>query len=190
LSDVEDKSLRTLSMGIKGQTDYVANGGRQTVGTVQNVLAAAVKPTARVDEDEDASNERSAERRYHDRVSNNRLKEHARTVHEELTGGKGDYGRERQIEKRKQVADRTHGAGRDKSDATLELNDDAIFGSDEKGFQSALNREKQKNAKKEVHRNSRLIELQEKEALKQHEMMKKLGIQPGQTFTIKPRNDG
>jgi hypothetical protein len=112
-------------------------------------------------------------------------------VNEEFGGGGKTYGRERQMEKRKEVGARTHGAARDREGAT-ELTDDAIFGSEAGGFQTALAREKQRTAQREEKKNSRFAELQKKEDDKKEAMLKLLGLdamKPGQKITIAPRKD-
>ncbi|GKZ01299.1 hypothetical protein MPSEU_001080900 [Mayamaea pseudoterrestris] len=200
ISDAEDKNLRTMSNGIKSQTDHkesaaaLMDHGQQQQQQQQqqqrSKIGAVTGPANKTDQ-ETSYYGRSAEDRYQDRVTNQRLKCHVQTVHDELTGGKADYGRDRQLEKRREIGARTHAASRDREDACVELNDDAVFGSgDAANFQSALQREKQHAAKRQEKQKERAMELQRKEESKKEEMMKQLGLVPGRKITIAPRNDG
>jgi hypothetical protein len=203
ISTAEDESLRTLSMGIRSQTEYRegTNNGyndnqAQSVQypSHQSATATATAPTSKDDVPFPTSDsKRSNDERYQDRLVNKRLKTHVQTTMDELTGGRADYGRERQLEKRQQVANRTHGAARERDEQGVELNDNAIFGNDDddKSFQSALQRRQQQAAQRVFKQQSRLEELQQKEEQKKNDMLIKLGIQPGQTkkIVIQPRND-
>jgi hypothetical protein len=191
-TETEAKSLQYLQEGVRKQTEFdgdvVSTGGASTRApdAPLPVVDAVTKPTVQP--------RRTAEDRYEDRVSNRRVREHVRTVDEEFDGGGKKYGRERQIEKRKEVGARTHGAATDREGAT-ELTDDAIFGAEaggEVGFKTALAREKQRTAQREEKRNSRVAELQKKEDDKKVAMLKLLGLdsmKPGQKITIAPRRD-
>ena len=125
-----------------------------------------------------------------ERVANRRLKEHIRTAEEEFSGGRKE-GRERLIEKRKEVGARTHAASRDReaSAAAPELGDDVLYGGDDR---QQFAREKERAARREASRGQRLNELQTKEKERQEAMFKQLGltnIKPGEKITIKPRDD-
>jgi hypothetical protein len=188
-SETERESLRFLEEGVRKQTQFFKND------------AAPLKETSeegvRMPE---VSNERrrlSAEERTAECMFNRRLKEHVRTVEEELKGGRKD-GRERQIEKRKETAAKIHGAAKDREEARMggvELNDEAIYGGGGDGqlnFQDALSRERHRNAQRQQKNQDRIAELKKKEQDKQDAMIKMMGltgIKPGQKITIAPRKD-
>jgi hypothetical protein len=189
-TDTEDRSLQYLQEGVRKQTEFDGDGA-STGGPSARVPVAPQPDTVGVTKPS-VQPRRTAEDRYEDRVSNRRIRDHVQTVNEEFGGGGGKtYGRERQMEKRKEVGARTHGAARDREGAT-ELTDDAIFGSEAGGFQTALAREKQRTAQREEKKNSRFVELQKKEDDKKEAMLKLLGLdamKPGQKITIAPRKD-
>jgi hypothetical protein len=123
--------------------------------------------------------------------ANKRLREHVRTVGEELTGGRKD-GRERQLEKKKETAASLHGAARDREDAGVELGDADLYGDGNAEFSTALARERRYKEKRSAEKESRLAELQQKENERQQAMLNALGltgIKPGQKITIAPRKD-
>jgi hypothetical protein len=188
-SEMERERLRLLEEGVRKQTQFSENDAaplRETGGQVEHMP--------------EVSNERrrlSAEERTVERVNNRRLKEHVRTVEEELNGGRKD-GRERQIEKRREKAATIHGAAKDREEARMggvELNDEAIYGGGGDGelnFQDALSRERQRNAQRQQNKQDRIAELKKKELDKQDAMIKMLGltgVKPGQKITIAPRKD-
>jgi hypothetical protein len=191
-TDTEVRSLQYLQEGVRKQTEFdgdvVSTGGSgpRIPTAPQPAVAEVTKPSVQP--------RRTAEDNHENRVSNRRIREHVRTVDEEFGGGGKKYGRERQIEKRKEVGARTHGAARDREGAT-ELTDDAIFGAEtggDVGFKTALAREKQRTAQREEKKNSRFAELQKKEDDKKEAMLKLLGLdalKPGQKITIAPRKD-
>ena len=133
---------------------------------------------------------RTPEERQRERVENRRLREHVRTVNEELTGGRKE-GRERQMEKRKQVSEKIHGAARERDAAGVELDDDALFGGSDR---SQLERSKRRTAGREEKKQARVAELQNKEKEKQAAMLEMLGlsgkIKAGEKIQIAPRKDG
>lgn len=191
-SETERRSLQHLQEGVRKQTEYEGSKN-EVVATRNEALSSSNANVARL-----PTNERkrpTQEERLAERTANRRLREHARTAEEELSGGRKD-GRERQIEKRKEKAAAIHGAARDREDARMggvELNDDAIYGSGDGGFQNALARERQRNAQRQQKKQDRVAELKKKEQEKQEAMLKSLGlssIKPGQgKIKIAPRND-
>jgi len=183
-SEAEEKSLHALQEGVRKQTEYDAAEG---TSKPQSYTPSSAARQPQVDE----RPRRTAEDRYTDRVGNRRLKEHVLTVEEEMTGGRKE-GRERQIEKRKELSRKIHGAGQDR-EAAPELSDDRLYGNEQASFQAALAREKQRTAQRQEKKNARITELQKKENEKQEAMLKMLGlsnIQPGQKIQIAPRKDG
>ena len=133
---------------------------------------------------------KTPEERLEERRANKRLREHVKSVREELQGGPKDF-RERQIEKKREQSDKIHGASREKHDA-MELSDNALYGGDNSHFQAALERERLQKARTREERAGRITELQNKEKDRQENMLKMLGLQnlkPGQKITIAPRKD-
>jgi hypothetical protein len=189
-TDTEIRSLQNLQEGVRKQTEYAdeMEGGHPS----KSVAPGGADPpggVARAPE----QHRQTAGDRYTDQVANKRIREHGKTVDEEFGSGGKKYGRERQMEKRREVGVKTHGAARDR-DAAPELTDDAIFGAEgggDIGFKNALGREKQRTAQRVDKRNARVAELQKKEDEKKEAMLKMFGLnaQPGQKITIAPRKD-
>lgn len=194
-SETERKSLQFLQEGVRKQTEY--EGAANTPASIapRNEPASSIdRNVARLP----PPNERrrpTQEERLAERTANRRLKEHVRTSHEELTGGRKE-GRERQIEKRREKAETIHGAAKDREDARMggvELNDEAIYGAGDGGFQDALARERQRKAQRQQKKDDRVAQLKKKEQEKQDAMIKMLGltgVKPGQKIKIAPRDDG
>lgn len=187
-SETERKSLRFIEEGVRKQTEFSKNDDPQReIG----------EEVARMPE---LSNDRrplSVEDRLVERAANRRLREHVRTVEEELKGGRKD-GRERLIEKRKETAAKIHGAAKDREEVQMggvELNDEAIYGGGGDGelnFQDALRRERHRNAQRQQNKQDRVAELKKKEQDRQDAMIKMLGltgVKPSQKITIAPRKD-
>ena len=198
-TEQEKSSLVVLQEGVRKQTEFRGEQRQQQQDLSPGVPAAAAASKQKGEGNVQLQRQRPpsptnrAETRHHDRVANRRLKEHIRAAEEEFTGGRKE-GRERQIEKRKELSEKIHGSSRDRGDAAavVELNDQALYGGDEMGFQDALQREKARKARREEQRRNRLAELEQKDKEKQAEMLKKLGltgIKPGQKITIAPRKD-
>ena len=188
-SDAESKRLQALQEGVRKQTEYVVDSPKDTNNHPPTAkIPMATMPSVAQQRDDPArtARDRTLERREH-----KRMREHVRTVQEELAGGPKDY-RERQIEKRKQVGERMHSATRERG-AAVELSDEAIYGgAEDSGFRTALAREKDRRANREEKQRSRMEELQRKEQAKQDEMLKRLGLtglKPGQKIKIAPRSD-
>lgn len=192
-SQTERDNLHLLQEGVRKQTEYVAASttGTQPLPSLPNKigkLEAAPAPEER--------RGKTPEERHRDRVVNRRLKAHVRTAEEELGGGKKDYGRERQLEKRKEQAAAIHGAHREKEEARMggvELNDEALYGGDGTNFQQTLARQRERKSRREQEKSARIAELQKKEDDKQKAMLQMLGlsaIKPGEKIKIAPRNDG
>jgi hypothetical protein len=216
ITDTEDQTLHSIEKGVRQETEY--KGTAAVVATSTTATAMTSRP--RVDErkpaprtvapaptapDQGSQQQQqpptttySSKEWVETRVANRRLREHAKTVTEELTGGKKD-GHERLVEKKLELSAKIHGASRDARDQAVsgvELTDDAIYGSGDVGsgsFQEALEKEKQRLAARQEKQNTRVQELQAKEREKQEAMLKMLGldnIRAGQKITIAPRNDG
>mmetsp|Transcript_20697 Transcript_20697/g.29640 ORF Transcript_20697/g.29640 Transcript_20697/m.29640 type:complete len:115 (+) Transcript_20697:117-461(+) len=108
--------------------------------------------------------------------------------------GKADHGRERMIEKKREQANRIHGAARDReNEAGAELDDKAIYGGEGGGdvsYEAALAREKKYRERKEAAKQERTSELLKKEEDKQKKMLEMLGfsgLKPGEKIKIAPR---
>jgi hypothetical protein len=200
-SETERKGLQLLQDGVRKLTEYSIkdqdNDNKQRPD-VRPASLVAPRNDKKDDENEDEDGRRrawTAEERMAHRVSNKRLQHHVRNAEEELTGGRPDYGRERQLEKKKEVSSKLHGAARDREDAGMTISDDALYGDGGQGasFQVALARERKRKAQREESKQARMQELQEKEQNRQQAMLDMLGlagIAPGQKIKIAPRNDG
>jgi hypothetical protein len=88
--------------------------------------------------------------------------------------------RERRLLEKSQIGERIHGAHRDNRDAAaaVELTDDALYGGDASmsDFQRALAQQKRRTASRQDRQATRIVELKEKEAQKQKDMLERLGV--------------
>jgi hypothetical protein len=181
ISESEGKSLQSIEAGVRKQTEYRdPQTAHNDASKNQSTPTIREKPAVR-----------TREEIAQDRVAHRRLKEHVRTAEEEFSGGRKE-GRERLIEKRKEVGARTHGAARDREAALAapEVGDDVLYGGDDR---QQFARQKERAARRQETQDKRLNELQTKEKERQEAMFKQLGltnIKPGEKITIKPRNDG
>lgn len=189
-NSTEKESLHLIGEGVRKQTEYES--------AKAGLPAASVKPAARAalpEKDDNRSSSRmTAEERSAERVANRRLREHVRATADELTGGRKDYGRERQLEKKKEKAAALHGSARDREDmgGGVELADADLYGGSNNDFASALARQRKHKSKRETDKEARLVELKQKEQDRQAAMLQALGltgIKPGQKITIAPRKD-
>ena len=182
-STTEAKTLSLIEEGVRKQTEYEAAPNLQVATAATH---ASGGPKDEGNREETAGNDYLQEYR-----ANKRLREHVRTVGEELTGGRKD-GRERQLEKKKETAAALHGAARDREEAGLELADNDLYGDSNADFSAALARERRYKEKRSSEKDNRLAELQQKEQERQQAMLSALGltgIKPGQKITIAPRKD-
>lgn len=194
-TETERKGLQALQEGVRRLTEYqdekdksadsriIPNSSRSNdTSRNDSVRNVADYPTRKTPQ------ELTEERR-----SNKRLRDHVRNVNVELSGGAKDF-RERQLEKKKELADRIHGASRDKEQAatSMELSDSALYGDGDTSFQNALARERNAKNRRQEKQTQRIEELKEKERERQENMLKVLGLEgitPGQKIQIAPRND-
>lgn len=182
-SATEAKTLSLIEEGVRKQTEYEA------VPTLQ--LATAAGHTAELPASEENCEKTAMDDKLQEYRANKRLREHVRTVGEELSGGRKD-GRERQLEKKKEIAASLHGAARDREDAGVELADADLYGDGNADFSAALARERRYKEKRSSEKEGRLAELQQKENERQQAMLNALGltgVKPGQKITIAPRKD-
>lgn len=195
----EQQSLEMVRSGVKKQTEWSVPAGGNAKQSGPGPAAAAVPPRSSDDRGGDEYGRRgrkTPEEIQRERTANRRLREHVKTTHEELTGGKPDYGRERQMEKKREKADKMHGGHRDKEAEAMggpDLDDEALYGGGrDASFQQALARENSRKARREQQRSDRIGELQKKEDDKAKAMLDMLGlsnIKPGQKIQIAPRKD-
>ena len=194
----EQQSLEMVRAGVKKQTEWSVpaggNANQSGPGPTSAAVSAAVPP--RGGDEYGRRGRKTPEEIQKERAANRRLREHAKTTHEELTGGKADYGRDRQLEKKREKAAKMHGSHRDKEAETMggpDLDDDTLYGGGrDTSFQQALAREKSRKARREQQRTERIGELQKKEDDKAKAMLDMLGlsnIKPGQKIQIAPRKD-
>ena len=194
-SATELKSLELVGQGVRKQTEYDRDVPGSGVARAPSGPVGPSRQPDRTQEKESGNGRRfkTPEERLEERRTNRRLKEHVRTVTEELTGGR-KTGRERQIELKKEKAAALHGAARDREEARaggVELDDSTLYGEDGKNsFNAAVARERQRKAARQDKKNARVAELQAKEHERQEAMLKALGltgIKPGQKIKIAPR---
>jgi len=165
-SEHEKESLHLLQDGIRKQTEY-----SQDETTNKKTQPASHRNIDLEEESPPAPRDHKAEK-----AANKRLREKIRIAEEEFSGGLKE-GRERQIEKRKELAAKIHGASRDR-DGIAELSDKDLYSDDRSSFNRALQREKMKSQKRHEKQQSRLEELQAKEKARRDRMFEQLGIDP------------
>ena len=190
---VELQSLKIVRDGVKKQTEYDADDKGGVMQRTQTATAVAAAPGPKSVHQSDEHNKKVSydERRRADKRHRERIK----VANEEMfETGKADYGRERMIEKRREQANKIHGASRDReSEAGAELDDKAIYGGEGGGdisYEAALAREKKFRERKEAAKHERNSELLKKEEDKQKKMLEMLGIsglKPGEKIKIAPR---
>jgi len=187
---VELQSLKIVRDGVKKQTEYDAdNSGKGGVmPRTQATAAVAARPKS-ADQSDEQKNRLSYDER---RRSDKRHREKIKVGNEEMYGiGKADPGRERQIEKKREQANKIHGAARSQE---VELDDKAIYGGEGGGdisYEAALAREKKYRERKEAAKHERTSELLKKEDDKQKKMLEMLGfsgLKPGEKIKIAPRH--
>lgn len=208
ISDQEDKRLQVLQEGVHKQTEYQAPGGGGGGESFLSAVAGASMPPPdsrpavlpREDDNEDRKVS-SSRNHHHSRQTpeerqanlrhNRRLRDHVQTVQEELTGGRKE-GRERQLEQRRELSAKIHGAQRG-GEQDAELNDEALYGGGggDADFRRALAASQQRTAANEGRKQARVAELQQKEQEKQNAMLQSLGLSHkiGQKIQIQPRPD-
>ena len=184
VSETESRSLHSIEAGVRAQTEYKDPSKKEEPKQPSPYNPPREKEPPR---------SHDPEVRVRERVANRRLKEHVRTAEEEFSGGRKE-GRERMIEKRREVGARTHGAARDREAAVAgpEVGDDVLYGGGDED-KKMFARERERSEKRRENREKRISELEQKEKDKQEAMLKQLGlanIKPGQKITIQPRRDG
>lgn len=199
ISDREDKNLQLLQEGVLKQTEYQTSKLVKPRSEMHSGLSSSLPYNKDTKGNKHQQESNPEERRRAERITNRRLREHIRTTEEELleeSGAGKKHGRERLLEKRKELAVRIHGAARDREDASnWELDDDGIYGDrEQRGFKRALEVSKRENARRRERQDERVAELERKEKEKQAAMLEILGlkgkIRAGEKIQIAPRNDG
>jgi len=208
----EEESLRLVRAGVKKQTEWskesaaaaAAAGAGGGAGAAVAAAVVAPRPTPTYPGGGEGNRHgrgrqpKSREEIAAERTANRRLKEHVRTAHEEMLGGRKE-GRERQIEKRRERADAIHGSARDREVEAMGgpvLDDNVIYGAGgghEASFDQAVSRERRRKAAREQKKTERAATLLKKEEDKQTAMLEMLGLsglKAGQKITIAPRTDG
>jgi len=202
----EEQSLSMVKAGVKKQTEYssdkklppVANMATATVAKGRGVSIGPARPNQ--DEQQQQAAAQRAAQRQSDIQHRNRIK----LANEDMYGKSDPGSRERQMEKKREMSAKVHGASRDKeSEAFGELDDDAIYGNGgisggrgrgrkgEATYEQALAREKAYKERKESEKAARHSELLQKESDKQKQMMEMLGlgnlVKKGEKIKIAPR---
>lgn len=208
-SKVEEQKLDMVKNGVRRQTEYDASEGQPASTVVRHARSSrpTVAPRGPAAPPEEYNEHQSQRERAAQRNSDKIHRERIKLANEEMDphGGKPDSGWARQQEKKRQRADATHGASKDKESQAwggAELDDDAIYGSagvgrggkrGELSYEEALAKERSYRERKESEKAARTAELLKKEEEKQQNMLKMLGLsglKAGQKITIAPRNEG
>lgn len=181
---VDSVSRDTLSRVVQKQREV---GGNSAVGIVN--LGARREDMAQ-EEEEDNREFRQDVARF----KRKRERQRDQSVHEAALDEVAPKvsGRERELEKRREKAQKIHGAAQEKEDlrdGAAGYSDDFLMG----GSDNTLERLKQKRRKREQQksqqRHHRLEELRERESQRVQRFKQAMGLQEGQEIRIKPRND-
>ena len=199
-----------VKAGVKKQTEYssdkkqppvAANMATTSVAKGRGVSIGPARPNQ--DEQQRQAGAQRAAQRQSDIQHRNRIK----LANEDLYGKSDPGSRERQMEKKREMSAKVHGASRDRESEVFggELDDDAIYGSGsisggrgrgrkgEATYEEALAREKAYKERKESEKAARHSELLQKESDKQKQMMEMLGlgnlVKSGKKIEIAPRKD-
>lgn len=130
-TEAERRGLEKLQEGVRRLTQYQDEKEQEAIGTKEGPSTTGVAASRARESDgtvHSRPRQKTSEEWLDERRGNRRLRDHVQTTHEELMGGPKDF-RERQIEKKRQQAERVHGASRDKDEGVgMELNDDQSMG--------------------------------------------------------------
>ncbi|KAL7465668.1 hypothetical protein ACHAXS_005985 [Conticribra weissflogii] len=203
---VEERSLEVVRAGVRKQTEYDAGGGGGGAVGHSRMPPVAAESKSPVDANVTVTHQQPV--KEHDKRPWGRSHHAKNELLDPSLTSKPDSGWERQLEKRKQRSEATHGSARDREAEAYggaELDDDAIYGSggvigggrgnrrNELSYDEALARERRFKEKKEAEKAARVEELRMKEEEKQKKMLDMLGLSgiatTGKKITIAPRND-
>ena len=205
-SETERKALNHVKSGVKQQTEWDHQNRKNTDdgrdSTRFNATDVKVKKQdtskisrkSRNDDDDVIVEKERLRNRLQRKTEAKRLKDRVKVSNEEMHGiGGKKYGRDRQIELKREQSFKQHAATRQRDEMVggIEVSDADIYG-ESTDFKTALNREKKLKARLADKKAARLQELQHKEDEKRQNMLKTLGLanmQPGAKITIAPRND-
>ena len=204
-NEMENEKLNLVKEGVKKQTEY-DNSAKKPVDKPVTRHATAAPPKS--DKDEYDREQSHLEKRSAQKLSDKRYRERMELANEEIygvSGGKPSSMRERQQMKKREQANKTHGAHRDREDTMggQDLDDDAIYGSGEitgggrrgreLGFSEAVSKERARREKRQAEMAQKVEEGKRKEEEKRKEMLSMLGlsgVDAGKKITIAPRRDG
>lgn len=177
-NDFEEMKLRKVKKGVQIETERKNTSTCKEIGTTYGPSTNSYdfNPKKKI-------------------ISNRRFRDHIETVQEELTGieRKPLDGRERMMQKRKEMSNALHSSHRQKEDAVagIEINDYDLYGSSSKDdFKRALANRRRRFHSKEEKQKKRFEELQKKEDDRKQHMLKMLGLdqlKPGSKIVIQPR---
>ena len=197
-NDIEEEKLNMVKAGVRKQTEYNATQ------SVTPASAASTVPPREPKEDAYDREKSYQDKRAAQKLSDKRYREQVKIANEEIYGidAKPTSGWERQQMKKREQANKTHGAHRDKEDAIggVDLDDDAIYGSGEIGggrgrdvdFKEAVSKERARRERREAEMAKKVEEGKKKEEEKRKEMLAMLGltnVDAGKKITIAPRRD-
>jgi len=193
-SETERKTLTMVREGVKKQTEWSERKSSRTPlefnlpGTQCRVIEQK-KSLEREEENE----EKRLRQKIRNKTVNKQLTDRVKVAQEELGFGEKKYGREREIELKREQSFKQHAAFKQKESDTVgpEISDRDIYGGGD-DFKAAFNKEKMFKAKFREKKAARIQELQAKEEERRKNMLQQLGlshIEPGNKITIAPRND-
>ena len=208
-NEMEDEKLNLVKAGVKKQTEYDV-GAKKPVVDAPPVNGHATAAPPKKDKDEYDREQSHLEKRSAQKLSDKRYRERIELANEEIYGVSSDKPssmRERQQMKKREQANKTHGAHQDREDTMVgqDLDDDAIYGSGEimggggrrrsreMGFNEAVAKERAKREKRQAEMAQKVEEGKRKEEEKRKEMLSMLGLSgmdAGKKITIAPRRDG
>mmetsp|Transcript_8014 Transcript_8014/g.10249 ORF Transcript_8014/g.10249 Transcript_8014/m.10249 type:complete len:460 (-) Transcript_8014:28-1407(-) len=193
-SETERKTLTMVREGVKKQTEWSEKKSSRTPMELNlpGTQCRVIEQKKSLKRKEDNEEERLRQK-IRKKMANKQLKDRVKVVQEELGFGEKKYGREREIELKREQSFKQHAAFKQKESDTVgpEISDRDIYGGGD-DFKAALNKEKMLKAKFREKKAARIQELQAKEEERRKNMLQHLGlshIEPGNKITIAPRND-
>jgi hypothetical protein len=198
-NEIEEEKLNLVKAGVRKQTEYDADGGK-TSSYAQGVKTVAILPPTvapRQQQDDYDREQSQLAKQSAQKLSDKRHRERINLANEEIYGinSKPSSGYERQQMKKREQSNKTHGAYKDREESFTgaELDDDAIYGGKEMGYNEAVAKERVRRDRRQAEMASRVEEGKRKEEEKRKEMLAMLGLSgmdAGKKIRIAPRSDG
>ena len=177
----QEDSSRLVDRTERGDASLKATGIKRRAMPVESVRG-------------DAADEEKEFRRDVARYKRKRQRQRDQSVHEAALDevAPKETGRERELQKRREKADRIHGSAQEKDelrDGTAGYSDDFLMGGSDNTLEELKKNRRLREQHKMKQRQERLHELREKESQRMQRFKQAMGITEGQEIKIRPRDD-